>query len=44
MVGILDNQSTPIANEIHQTTLSLPISFCHTKDDIYKVVEIMNAF
>jgi dTDP-4-amino-4,6-dideoxygalactose transaminase len=44
MVGILDDQLTPIANEIHQTTLSLPISFCHTKDDIYKVVEIMNRF
>lgn len=44
MVGILDNQLTPIAEEIHQTTLSLPISFYHTKEDVYKVIELMNKF
>lgn len=44
MQGILDKQQTPIAEEIHQTTLSLPISYFHTTDIISKVVEVMNAF
>jgi dTDP-4-amino-4,6-dideoxygalactose transaminase len=44
MIGILDNQQTPIAEEIHQTTLSLPISFYHTEADILKVIEVMNKF
>lgn len=44
MVGILDKQSTPIAEEIHQTTLSLPISFYHTEQDVMKVIEVMNKF
>jgi dTDP-4-amino-4,6-dideoxygalactose transaminase len=44
MVGILDNQPTPIAEEIHETTLSLPISYYHTTEDIYKVIEAINKF
>jgi dTDP-4-amino-4,6-dideoxygalactose transaminase len=44
MIGILDNQPTPIAEEIHQTTLSLPISFYHTKEDVLRVIEVMNTF
>lgn len=44
MAGILDGSSWPISEEIHGTTLSLPISFFHTGDDILKVVEIMNKF
>lgn len=44
MIGILDQQSTPIAEQIHQTTLSLPISFFHTEEDILKVIEVMNSF
>jgi len=44
MKGILDNQTTPIAEEIHRTTLSLPISYFHTEQDIEKVVKIMNSF
>lgn len=44
MIGILDTQATPLAEEIHQTTLSLPISFFHTKDDMNRVVEVMNSF
>lgn len=44
MIGILDMQSTPVAEEIHQTTLSLPISYYHTEQDILKVVETMNKF
>jgi dTDP-4-amino-4,6-dideoxygalactose transaminase len=34
----------PISEEIHNTTLSLPISFFHTEKDIQKVIEIMNKF
>ena len=34
----------PISEEIHRTTLSLPISYFHTKDDILKVVEMMNGW
>jgi dTDP-4-amino-4,6-dideoxygalactose transaminase len=44
MIGILDTQETPIAEEIHQTTLSLPISYFHTEDDILQVIEVMNKF
>ncbi len=44
MKGMLDNIPTPIAEEIHQTTLSLPVSFCHTESDIARVVEVMNKF
>ncbi len=44
MIGILDKQSTPIAEEIHQTTLSLPVSYYHTEQDVLKVVETMNKF
>jgi len=34
----------PISEEIHRTTLSLPISTFHTFDDIKKVIEILNSF
>lgn len=34
----------PVSSEIHRTTLSLPISFCHTESEVEKVCEIMNAF
>ncbi len=44
MTGILDKQITPIAEEIHTTTLSLPISYFHTKEIILKVCEVMNKF
>ncbi len=44
MAGIIDNQITPIAEKIHQTTLSLPISFYHSEQDILKVIEVMNKF
>lgn len=43
MKGIIIGEY-PISEEIHRTTLSLPISFGHTKDDIYKVVETINKF
>jgi dTDP-4-amino-4,6-dideoxygalactose transaminase len=44
MQGILKDQETPIAEKIHKTTLSLPISFFHTEEDIMKVTEAMNKF
>jgi len=44
MKGILCKQDTPIAQEIHNTTLSLPISFFHTEEDIGQVISVMNKF
>ena len=44
MVVILDAGEYPIAEEIHRTTLSLPISFFHSVQDINRVVETMNNF
>ncbi len=43
MQGILSGDY-PISEEIHATTLSLPISYCHTEDDILKVCEALNKF
>ncbi len=34
----------PIAEKIHNTTLSLPISYGHTENEIYRVVETLNRF
>jgi dTDP-4-amino-4,6-dideoxygalactose transaminase len=34
----------PISEEIHRTTLSLPVSFFHSKEDILKVCAVMNEF
>jgi len=33
-----------ISDEIHSTTLSLPISYFHQKSDISKVIEVLNRF
>ena len=43
MQGIIEGDY-PISEEIHNTTLSLPISFFHKEEEIYKVVETMNKF
>ncbi|MCT8332220.1 DegT/DnrJ/EryC1/StrS family aminotransferase [Leptospira sp. 85282-16] len=43
MIGVLKG-SYPIAEEIHQTTLSLPISYFHTESDVLKVCETINSF
>lgn len=37
-------QKFPVSENIHKQTLSLPISYMHTPDDIYKVVETINKF
>ena len=42
--GILDKTYFPIAKKIHQTILSLPISYFHTENDILRVIEVMNRF
>jgi len=34
----------PISDEIHATTLSLPISFSHSKEEIEYVIKILNKF
>lgn len=44
MCEILPEGGYPISEEIHKTTLSLPVSYFHTTEDISKVVEILNKF
>jgi dTDP-4-amino-4,6-dideoxygalactose transaminase len=34
----------PISEEIHATTLSLPISYCHSIEDIDYVISVINEF
>ena len=41
--GIMD-QPCPISEEIHATTISLPISFYHTEDDIRTVAAALNSY
>jgi dTDP-4-amino-4,6-dideoxygalactose transaminase len=43
-LSFLAGKKFPVSDEIHNTTLSLPVSAIHSKDDIYKVVEVMNRF
>jgi len=40
----LFQDSYPISETIHKTTLSLPISYATSEQDAYKVVEIINSF
>lgn len=44
MREILSGKNYPISEEIHNTTLSLPISYFHNENDILKVSEVMNKF
>jgi dTDP-4-amino-4,6-dideoxygalactose transaminase len=44
MRGILDHVSCPISEEIHRTTLSLPISYFHSEADIREVSRTINSF
>jgi len=41
--GII-KESFPISEKIHETTLSLPISYMHTVTDIERVVDILNKY
>jgi dTDP-4-amino-4,6-dideoxygalactose transaminase len=42
--NIIKDVSLPISEEIHDTTLSLPISYGHSRKDIYEVVKTINGF
>jgi len=44
MEGIITESDFPISEEIHATTLSLPISYYHKEEEIYNVVEVLNKF
>jgi dTDP-4-amino-4,6-dideoxygalactose transaminase len=44
MKGIIDHYATPIANEINNSTLSLPISFMHSESDVREVCEHLLRF
>lgn len=37
-------QDFPISEEIHRTTLSLPCSYFHTEEDVWKVINALNKF
>jgi dTDP-4-amino-4,6-dideoxygalactose transaminase len=39
-----EGASFPRSEEIHSTTLSLPVSFIHSTDEVLHVIELMNAF
>lgn len=40
----MNSMSFPISTLIHNTTLSLPCSFAHQPEQIYRVVELLNKF
>ncbi len=44
MQKTLGHLNFPISEEIHATTLSLPISSCHSELDIERVIDALNAF
>ncbi|WP_321779631.1 DegT/DnrJ/EryC1/StrS family aminotransferase [Sulfurimonas sp.] len=44
MQGILENENYSISQEIHDTTLSLPLSYSHTKEEIMKVIDVLNGW
>ncbi|MFS8083535.1 MAG: DegT/DnrJ/EryC1/StrS family aminotransferase [Ginsengibacter sp.] len=43
MKGVIEGEY-PISEEIHATTLSLPISYFHTEEEILRVINILNSF
>ncbi len=44
LAGLFENQEFAIASEIHATTLSLPISYFHTEQDVLRIIEVINKF
>jgi dTDP-4-amino-4,6-dideoxygalactose transaminase len=44
MKGIIDHEPCPISEEIHATTLSLPISSFHTAEDVREVAQAVNSY
>lgn len=43
-LSFLSHLNFPISEGIHKTTLSLPISSFHTKEDVYKIIDVLNKF
>jgi dTDP-4-amino-4,6-dideoxygalactose transaminase len=43
MKGVLSS-NYPISDEIHSTTLSLPIAFFHNENDIVRVADTLNKW
>jgi len=43
-LSFLSHLKLPISEKIHSTTLSLPISTIHSKEEIMRIIEIMNKF
>jgi len=41
---IFAGQRFPLSEEIHATTLSLPISYCHTEEEVSYVADCINNF
>lgn len=44
MQGVFTGSNFPLAEEIHATTLSLPLSFGHTEQEILTVIDALNKF
>jgi dTDP-4-amino-4,6-dideoxygalactose transaminase len=42
--ALLGKKEFPISEEIHKTTLSLPISYFHSFDDVARVTEVLNGY
>ncbi len=42
--GMFDAAAFPLADEVHATTLSLPISSYHTEEDVARVIDVLNSF
>ncbi|MBS7564198.1 DegT/DnrJ/EryC1/StrS family aminotransferase [Mucilaginibacter sp. Bleaf8] len=44
LLPLFEGRHFPVAEEIHQTTLSLPCSYCHTEADISYIIGKLNSF
>jgi dTDP-4-amino-4,6-dideoxygalactose transaminase len=42
--GFIPATGFPISEEIHRTTLSLPISYFHTPEEVLRIIEVLNKF
>jgi dTDP-4-amino-4,6-dideoxygalactose transaminase len=44
LADIMKRKDYPIADDIHNTTLSLPCSFCHTENEIMEIIDVLNNY
>lgn len=44
LTNLFEGQPYAITDEIHNTTLSLSCSFCHTEEQVMQVMEALNQF